>query len=63
MCYFVTFQQSPIKLKCTWPSIFTSLDFTREEFSIFVLQPATCSVDNILIVNKFPSFYEFLQFR
>jgi len=36
-----------------------------EEFLFLVLQPVTCGTDrppNIIIVSKFPSFHEFIQF-
>jgi len=33
-----------------------------EEFLFLVLQPVTCGADNIIIVSKFPSFHEFIQF-
>ena len=41
------------------PAFLQSLDSIVEEFLIW---SATCSVDNILIINAFPSFHEFLQF-
>ena len=34
-----------------------------EEFLFLVLQPVTCGADNLIIVSKFPSFHEFIQFR
>jgi len=33
-----------------------------EEFLILVLQPVICGAGNIIIVSKFPSFHEFIQF-
>ena len=61
-CNFVTFNTVPSNRNTLGSAFFQSLDSTVEDCLILVLQPATCSVDNILIVNKFPSFHEFLQF-
>jgi len=61
--YFITFltQHSP-NTNALGISFIQSLDSIVEGFLILVLQPTICSVNNILLVNKFPSFDEFLQF-
>ena len=44
------------------PVIFQGPYSIVEEFLILVLQPVTCGADNIIIVSKFSTFHEFIQF-
>ena len=61
-CYLTTFHYSLSNRNALGPAFFESLDSIVEDCLILDLQQATCSVNNILIVNKFLSFHEFLQF-
>jgi len=56
------FSIAPFNRNALSPVILQSLYSIVEEFLILVLQPVTSSADNIIVVSKFPSFYEFLQF-
>jgi len=44
------------------PAILQSPYSIVEQLLILVLQPVSRGADNIIVVSKFPSFYEFLQF-
>ena len=50
----------PFNRNALGPAILQSPCSIVEEFLILVLQPVTCGADNI--IDKFPSFHEFLQF-
>jgi len=52
----------PFNRNALGPAILQSPYCFVEEFLILVLQPVTRGADNIIVVSKFLSFYEFLQF-
>jgi len=52
----------PFNRNALGPAILQSLYSIVEEFLILVLRPVTRSAGNIIVVRKFPSFHEFLQF-
>ena len=55
-CHFSTIV--PFDRNALGPAILQS-PYAIVEFLIFVLQTAICGADNVIVVNKFPSFHGF----